>query len=134
MLPRFEKARAIVKHNLHKIMARDAKGLVRHVLVPGTEGKQYNVHLTRTGNTIKATCELITGYNTLPCRGNHRGLCTHALTALVAAAETQTRTLAFCTTPTKAKRLSNLHHGSISMAYTPTSSLPLYLVTWSKNA
>lgn len=87
---RVEKAKAIVRYGLHHVLQRDRDGVVRVVVVPGTEGKQYHVILRRDGEKMTTECRLMIGIGEVDCEGSINGVCYHAVVAVeVAAREKQ---------------------------------------------
>lgn len=129
MTTRFQKAKLIAKMGLCKIVQRDAKGRARHVIVPGTEAKQYNVYLSRQNGSIHAECELITGNGAVGCRGNHVTFCTHALSAILASAEGFES--AVCSTVKKAALVARLHaRARVTPLVSKGANKVFYLVTW----
>lgn len=129
MTTRFQKAKLIAKMGLCKVMQRDAKGRARHVIVPGTDAKQYNVYLTRQHGSLHAECELVTGNGAVTCRGNQVTLCTHALSAILVSAEDFES--AICNTAKKAALVARLHaEARVTPLVSKGANKVFYLVTW----
>jgi len=83
---RVEKAREIAEHELVAVLKRDEEGRPKALLVPGGEGKQYQV-LIRRNAAFETECFLWTALGPVPCRGNQNGhVCYHSLAAVFAAA------------------------------------------------
>lgn len=100
-----------------KVMGRDRAGHVKSVLVPGTEGKQYQVIIRWTRLAAHLVCEtecnLLTGPTGLvPCKGNEKSLCYHSKAAILIASNGIGR-VSFCLSRADADRLARLYGGSI---------------------
>ncbi len=69
------------------VLQRDKQGRVRSVIVPGHEGKQYQVIIRREFSTgISVECLLSTNAgHVAQCAGNSHSICYHALAALIKA-------------------------------------------------
>ena len=83
----FDIAKVIVSANLTKILPRDSSGHAKTVLVPGSDGKQYEVILRRGDGYISAECRLMTGKGEFVCKGSKITLCKHGLAAILTAAK-----------------------------------------------
>lgn len=105
---RVEKARAGAK--FAKITQRDKAGMVRVVVVPGSDGKQYHVILRRHGGIWSGECRLAVGpAGHVPCEGNSNGYaCYHCMTAVIVAAEDAGKKVQFTNSEPKARRLERL--------------------------
>ncbi len=83
-----KKARFLAEYNFTHIMSEDTNEKVKTVLVPGSEGKQYQVILRRFGSKITSECRLIIGANNhIDCKGNtFGGVCYHSMAAVMTSA------------------------------------------------
>lgn len=125
---RIQKARLVANLGLCKVMRRDRLGRVNHVLVPGSDGKQYNVYLKREKGLV-AECQLITGVGEKPCQGNHVTLCTHCMSALLVAADAFETAL--CKNILSAYAVKRLHPGAkVTSVTSKQANKTFYLVTW----
>lgn len=73
-----------------KVLARHPDGRVAEVLVPGSAGRQYRVALAHRTGQVVVDCRLGTPDGPV-CAGLVRGVCYHALAALMLASETPLR-------------------------------------------
>lgn len=134
---RIEKARMIADLGLAAILQRDNQGRAREVIVPGTDGKQYSVLISRNG-AMKTECRLLVGNNGYkPCRGENHTVCTHSLTALVLAArEVDCEILGICTTMESAERIQRIYKHSRALEISPrfsTRARHVWLITLRKD-
>lgn len=85
---RMKKARFLAEHNFTHVMSEDTNEKARTVLVPGSEGKQYQVILRRFGHKITSECRLVVGANNMvDCKGNtFGGVCYHSMAAVMTSA------------------------------------------------
>jgi len=110
---RTTKARAAARFG--HVLSRDKEGRVKTVLLPGTDGKQYQVILRRRGG-LSTECRLDTGHGHLACAGNSNGhVCYHSLAAVTLASRDAGLTARFCGTEKAAKRLKRLGGTLISL-------------------
>jgi len=136
-ITRFQKAHLVTRMDLCKVMGHTAQGLVRHVLVPGTSGKQYNVYITRDNShkRVEVQCELYTGQGDLDCRGNKVSVCTHAMAGVLTAAKEVGREARVCPDLKTAKRLSNLYDHAVAVpVVSKQSGRCIWLVTFNNGA
>ena len=88
----------------------DSRGRVTAGLVPGHNGKLYDVLLTRSKKdgvqiiSTQCTCR----NDKTPCKGNANQLCYHSLAAILAGAAKNKVRVAFCKTRESADKLSNI--------------------------
>jgi len=80
-------------------------------LVPGSEGRRYEVRRLAKTNTFE--CHRLVGSSPIgfgrqPCLGNSYSICYHVLAALHSAAAEKRLTIAFCSSEQSAKKLSRL--------------------------
>ncbi len=95
--------------NFAHVVAKDELSRARHVSVPGSDGKSYDVFIHRSGNCLECECQLVTGYGNLDCQGNTRSVCYHSLMAVMVAAKEHKMKIAFCGRDERAaQRLSHL--------------------------
>ena len=98
---------------------KQGSGTVKHkIIVPGHDGRRYTVLLRPIVGGYSGECLLDTGaLGTLSAcpsvKGNNNGACYHIGAALIAAASVAGYKLAFCRTEANARRLRNLHNGSM---------------------
>ena len=103
---RTTKARAAAQFG--KITSRDRDGRVKTVLVPGSDGKQYQVILRRSPG-LSTECRLDTGHGHLACKSNANGyICYHSMAALTLASIDKGLSVRFCTTEYAAALLARL--------------------------
>ena len=97
------------------IVERDKAGRPKVLLVPGSEGKRYQVILRRFPNGISAECRCETGIGHIPCKGNslNETVCRHALTAISKSVSLVGMRVSFCQNEQDAKRLSHVTHGKV---------------------
>ena len=105
---RVEKAKSIVRYGLYRILQRDSKGVIRVVVIPGTEGKQYHVILRRDGETMRGEGRLMTGIGEIDCEGSANVVCYHAISAVEVAAKEKQLHLAWTKCEEDATRRSHL--------------------------
>lgn len=105
---RVEKARAGAR--FAKVVQKDKAGKVRAIVVPGSDGKQYQVILRRHGGIWSGECRLDAGpAGYVPCPGNKNGFaCYHCMAAVIVAAEDARKKVQFANSEPKAKKLENL--------------------------
>ena len=107
------KARASARFG--KVTSRDRDGRVKVVLLPGTDGKQYQVILRR-GAALTTECRLDTGHGHLDCKGNSNGhVCYHSIAAVALASRDAGLNARFCATERAAKRLARLGGTLVSL-------------------
>ena len=98
---RIEKAHAIANMNLIGVTQRDTEERIKVAVVPGSDGKRYEV-IIRRNSIITAECSLIVGkeYSSMidgeRCLGNLNSLCYHSLAVLVQSAHEAEKLVAFC--------------------------------------
>ena len=110
---RTTRARAAARFG--KVTSRDRDGRVKVVLLPGTNGKQYQVILRREG-TLSTECRLDTGHGHLGCKGNSNGhVCYHSIAAVALASQDAGLSARLCSTETAAKRLARLGGTLVSL-------------------
>jgi len=103
---RTTKARAAARFG--HVLSRDKEGRVKTVLLPGTDGKQYQVILRRSPS-LSTECRLDTEHGHLACAGNSNGhVCYHSLAAVTLASRDAGLSARFCATETAARRLARL--------------------------
>lgn len=91
-----------------KVLARDKQGRATKVIVPGSEGRQYEVILRRNGH-VSGECNLNLGnLGYKPCEGNQHTVCYHVLAAMVLAASVGGQRVNFCESEDHAQTLSRL--------------------------
>jgi len=91
-----------------KIMSKNKQGAVTKVVVPGHEGKQYQIIIRRV-SALSTECRLDTMGGYVPCPGNSNGaLCFHSIAALEVAARESKVALSWCQNEREAIRLENL--------------------------
>ena len=105
---RVEKAKSIVRYGLYHILQRDSKGIVRVIVVPGSEGKQYHIILRREGSAMSAECRLSVSNGEIDCEGAMNGICYHAIVAVEVAAKEKQLHLAWTKCEEDATRRSHL--------------------------
>lgn len=117
---RVKKAKAAAKFSA--VMTRGKKdGLVRTIVVPGSQGKQYHIILrrykTRAGKVFKITteCRVIAGNNGhVTCPGNSNGcVCYHSMAAILTMANGYN--VSFCSSREDANRLSHINNGRVGI-------------------
>ena len=110
---RTTRARAAARFG--QVLSRDRDGRVKTVLVPGSDGKQYQVILRR-GAALTTECRLDTGHGHLDCAGNANGhVCYHSIAAVALASRDAGLNARFCATETAAKRLARLGGTLVSL-------------------
>jgi len=90
-----------------KVLSSDTLDRINKVLVPGSEGKQYEVIIRRNGHI---TCECLhstMGGNALHCEGAAKTVCYHAMAALIVAAERGGKRVSFCASEESANKLAH---------------------------
>lgn len=88
------------------VRARDARGRVGIVLVPGDEGREHFVSIHRN-ECIGVRCNETDVCGTRECESNSGDhVCRHALMALEVAAEDQGMTLSWCESEVTAEELA----------------------------
>src|SRR3990167_4770810 len=92
---RSRKARAAAQ--FAKVHTTDKRGRIVKVLLPGSQGKQYEVILRRNGH-LSGECNLVTGVGIKPCAGNQHAVCYHVLAAVLVAAKASEAQVSFCQT------------------------------------
>ena len=98
-----------------KVLSRDRDGRVKTVLLPGTDGKQYQVILRRRGG-LSTECRLDTGHGHLACAGNSNGhVCYHSIAAVQVASKDAGLSARFCATEKAATRLARLGGIKVSL-------------------
>lgn len=90
-----------------KVLTSDKQGRVVKVLLPGSEGKQYEVILRRNGH-LSGECNLVTAIGRWPCEGNRQTVCYHVLAAVIVAAKAGEARVSFCDKRDHAEQLQNL--------------------------
>ena len=102
------------------VLDRDSKDRPTRLLVPGHEGRQYEVILERN-SILEAECHTptshIDGFTVksaasgelfVVCKGNQHSICYHVLAAAIHTASEQGKELSWCETEQDAKRLARL--------------------------
>lgn len=85
---RVGKARQIARMGLCSIASRNGKGEAKTVVVPGTDGKQYQVIIRRKNGFWTTECRLECGSQGYQdCPGNAITVCYHSFAAIFTAAE-----------------------------------------------
>ncbi len=97
-----------------KVLNRDGKGRPVTVLVPGHEGRQYEVIVHRGVHAGHAAmlpeCSLVTALGPVPCpAASHGLLCYHAMAALILCASDQRMQVRFCKSFSHAQRASRFN-------------------------
>jgi len=92
---RIQKAHAIANMNLIGVTQRDTDERIKVAIVPGADGKRYQV-IIRRNSIITSECALITGNGQERCLGNLNSLCYHSLAVLVQSAHEAEKMVAFC--------------------------------------
>lgn len=95
-----------------QIVSRDFKGRVKSVLVPGHEGKRYQVFLKRGNGTLLTECQLETGMGFIPCPGAGRSVCYHQMAGVIATAHDAGYEVQFCPDRHCADNIQKLYPGS----------------------
>lgn len=113
--PRYQKARRIFDNNLIGVTSRDRDGKIKTAIVPGSEGKRYQVILRRNGK-VSSECRLDTGVGYKGCRGNHSAVCYHSLAVMMAAAAEQGLKISFCDSQADADKLTRIS-GKTTVVY-----------------
>ena len=91
-----------------KVLMHDKQERIIKVLLPGSEGKQYEVILRRNGH-LSGECNLRIGLLDMkPCEGNQHAVCYHVLAAVLIAAEAGEAQVSFCQTQADADALSHI--------------------------
>jgi len=91
-----------------KIMSKNKQGAVTKVVVPGHEGKQYQI-IIRRASVLSTECRLDTAGGYQACPGNSNGhVCYHSIAALEVAARESKVALSWCQNEREAIRLENL--------------------------
>jgi hypothetical protein len=92
------------------ILKTDSRGRLIAALVPGHNGKMYEVTLHRTvkegTQTIGTKC--VCQNDGSDCKGNANQICYHSLAAILAGAKKTKVKVAFCKTREDADKLSNI--------------------------
>ena len=122
MEDRFEVAKFVAKSGLAHVTSRDYVGMVKTVIVPGSEAKQYNVILRRGLGYIAAECQLLTGGGAIPCEGGRETLCRHSIAAIIVAALDKGKVVSFAKDEKAANKLMNFGGMLVSAwsVYRPT--------------
>lgn len=92
-----------------KILTRNCAGRVTSVLVPGTDGKNYTVHVSRDGATMHTSCFCNTTGK--PCLS--QTVCYHALAAIQVIANDGGHGVVWCKSEEGAHNL--LHLGGVGV-------------------
>ena len=110
--------------NFSKVVTKTKDGLVRTVLVPGSEAKQYLV-IIRRDKMLSTECILQTSIGGVPCQGNSKTMCYHSRAALRVAAGN--KRVHFCECKTSALRLSHTG-GKVVSVTSRQSGKQVYIV------
>lgn len=102
---RSRKARAAIL--FAKVLDHDSQGRVTKVLLPGSDGTQYQVILRRNGH-ISAECNCMVLGGLKPCAGNTVTLCYHCMGAVIIAARAELLSVSFCDKREAAEQLVRL--------------------------
>jgi hypothetical protein len=94
-LTAIQKAQFIAKSGFCKIESRDRNGMVKTVLVPGSDAKTYRVIIRRFQGHVTTECQLVTAVGEINCKGNHTSVCYHSLAAIAVAAHDAKKTVGF---------------------------------------
>lgn len=85
---RVSKARRIAEMSLPSITSRNGDGEAKTVIVPGTDGKQYQVIIRRENGFWTTECRLVAGAaGYKDCPGGLKTVCYHSFAAIFMAAE-----------------------------------------------
>ena len=127
------KARLIADAGLCKILQmKDNKPTV--IGVPGSEGRSYQVIIRRFPGKISLECNLdMDKMGIVPCEGNKKTVCYHALAALYASAKLAGQTVSICHNETDAKRLANMSHGMVALVESWNGGKPMYMMVKGSN-
>ena len=110
------------------VLQNDKAGRLRNAVVPGSDGKQYDVILWREHGGIQAECNLKTSGGGVNCQGAESTVCYHMIAAVIKAAGD--RKVAFCQNEPDARRLANVLHADVfKVASRWHSERKLWLVT-----
>lgn len=110
------------------ILKTDSRGRVTAALVPGHNGKLYDVLVVRSkkdGIQVIGTQCVCRGDKS-PCKGNANQLCYHSLAAILAGAEKTGVRVAFCKSQKAADKLSNIG-GSTYIIYSAQSQKHVWM-------
>lgn len=89
-----------------QVLKSDDEGRPYLFLVPGHQGRRYQVELERNGG-LRAHCRCMTGAPPGQyCKGNFYTVCYHILAACLVAAEAQGKELSWCDSEANAERLA----------------------------
>lgn len=134
------KARMIAKMSLPAILDRDKKKRAKTVLVPGSDGKTYQVVIKRHPKranyleSITTLCQLQTGGGPLPCPGNNNGhICYHSFSAILFAAYEKDINTAICGSYEHAKHVANFKNKDAKIIHIKGSKKYYYLVIGGSN-
>ena len=97
-----------------QVLKTDSEGRPYLFLVPGHQGRRYQVELERNGG-LRATCKDITKKGQ-SCDGNLHAVCYHVLASCLIAAEVQGKELSWCESETDAERLARVGGETFSVA------------------
>ncbi len=112
-MDRIKKARIIMQAYLTKTLDVDKQQRPRVVLVPGSEGKQYQVIIRRPDkNTITCECSVCTSCGDQPCKGNTRTVCYHSIAAILHCVREKQRRAWVCGDLRSAQLLENATGGA----------------------
>ena len=100
----------------------------RAFIVPGHEGRRYQVILKRRPGVIQVRCEQWTALGpTRRCPGNSAGVCYHGIAAIIAAAERRGYGVSFAENARDAARVRRLHpDGSVFSVVSVQSGRTIY--------
>lgn len=92
------------------ILEKDKQGKPKVLIVPGSEGKRYQVIIRRHTNSVSCECRCETGIGFIPCKGNSLNdtVCRHSLTAIAFSARLAGKKVSFCESERDARRLGQL--------------------------
>ena len=92
------------------IVERDKTGKPKVLLVPGSEGKRYQVILRRVPGIVSAECRCETEIGHIPCKGNslNETVCRHSMTAIAKSVDLVGLHISFCQNERDAKKLAKL--------------------------
>lgn len=124
---RFQRARAIAKNNLVGIVEHDRDGRAKVLVVPGSEGKRYEVIIRRNGK-MTTECRLDTGIGYRPCKGNNHSVCYHSIAALIVAAQERECEVAICRTEGEAKLRTRIDGRKFEVTNFHGEGNPVWLV------
>lgn len=99
----------------------DRNGLPTRLIVPGSEGKRYDVILRWDAqrSTVEAECR--GDVDSHDCPGNGVSVCKHALSAVMRVLSDRGNRLSMCSGPAAAKNLSHIGHGRVIRVYSRQS-------------